>query len=202
MNHSYRQDPDPFTIATLVLAGAGLLLNLEQKIESRKGAKALESNERARTDLRVRLGRIRRSLSLIQEFWLFFENNGQYEVVEGDALSVAYGSSRKYFNEAEYKEFNIRLDETLKNIGIINKELYAIKLDDIIISDDLRKNFKLSVDKLREELTDIVTPMGSITKRLLRVKEVLRKSGVLIDELRYATGTAVGDGGDGGLYNS
>lgn len=193
MLNNYRQDPDPFTIATLVLASAGLLLNLEQKIEAKRGSKISESNEKSRTDLRVRLGRIRRSLTLIREFWVFFEENGQYEVVEADGLSVGYGSSRKYFNDAEYKEFNKRLDEVLKNIGLINKELYAIKLDELIISDDLREYFKVMIDELREELTNIITPMGSITRRLLRVKEVLSKSGILLDELREAAGTSVGD---------
>jgi len=197
MDNINRQDPDPFSIAALLIAGTGLLLSLEQKIETRSNAKRVESNETARTDLRVRLGRIRRSQAIIQDFWSFFEENGYFETAEIEGLPGGFGSSRKYFDDVEYREFNKRLDEALKHIGSINKELYAIKLDDIVISDDLRQSFKKKLVQLRNELNSLIIPSHNITEQLIRVKYTLSLAGNLVVELQDAIGVS-GNESDGG----
>lgn len=200
MENNNRQDPDPFAIAALLIAGAGLLLNLEQKIEARSNAKRKESDESARTDLRVRLGRIRRSLAIIQDFWRFFEENGYYEAAEIEGLPGGFGSSRKYFDDIEYREFNRRLDEALKHIGSINKELYAIKLDDIVISGELKRSFKIKLVQLRNELNSLIIPSHNITEQLMRVKDALALAGDLIVELHDALGISGKESDDGAVF--
>ncbi len=152
----------------------------------------------------VQLHRIQKSLAILQHFWKFFEESGNYVLAKDSSNNLGYGSAQKYFTENEYKEYNRRLDEALKQIGIINKELYAIKLNDLVLSEELKESFIGKINRLRASLNNLLQSNMNITERLQSVKHTITISSDLVGELYAAIGQAdVGNNKlEGGEYLS
>lgn len=182
-----REDPDPFTVGSIVIAGAALLLNLEQKIESRKTAESLVRNEVAKKRTTLSLRRIERSLLYLKDFWTFFDAIGDNEVID-DEVGGGYGAARRLLSESEYEEFNTRLDFVLYHIGRINKELYEIKLGDIYLDEQLRDEFLSRIQRLRRSLNLLMGNVADIAEKLGTVYTSLNMATQLVVELGAVLG--------------
>lgn len=125
-------DPDPFSLIMFIVSTCALLIGLKQKIESSKRYEEEKKDKKATRGIILNLNEIKKSLYIIKEFLSFFDSIGQ-DIQVSDYESMEFGSIQKLLNENEYEIFNTKFDELLKNVGIINKSLYRIKIKDIIL---------------------------------------------------------------------